>query len=55
VRRDGMDELKKNEKAGVISQDDSRQQSDRVQKMTDETIAEIDRLLVDKEKEIMQV
>lgn len=55
VRRDGMDELKKNEKAGVISQDDSRQQSDRVQKMTDETIAEIDRLLVDKEKEIMQI
>ncbi|WP_099866536.1 ribosome recycling factor [Pararhizobium haloflavum] len=55
VRRDGMDELKRSEKAGDISQDDSRQQADRVQKMTDEMISEIDRLLADKEKEIMQV
>ncbi len=55
VRRDGMDMLKKSEKDGVISQDDSRSLSDKVQKMTDESIAEIDRLLADKEKEIMQV
>jgi ribosome recycling factor len=55
VRRDGMDELKRAEKDGDISKDDSRQQSERVQKMTDETIAEIDRLLAEKEKEIMQV
>lgn len=55
VRRDGMDMLKKAEKDGVISQDDSRSLSDKVQKMTDESIAEIDRLLADKEKEIMQV
>lgn len=55
VRRDGMEGLKKAEKDGVIPQDDSRSQSDKVQKMTDETISEIDRLLVDKEKEIMQV
>jgi ribosome recycling factor len=55
VRRDGMDGLKKAEKDGDISQDDSRTNSDKVQKMTDETISEIDRLLHDKEKEIMQV
>jgi ribosome recycling factor len=55
VRRDGMDGLKKAEKDGVIGQDDSRSQSDKVQKMTDETISEVDRLLADKEKEIMQV
>jgi ribosome recycling factor len=55
VRRDGMDELKKAEKDGDISQDDHRRDSDRVQKMTDEMIAEVDRLLVEKEKEIMQV
>ena len=55
VRRDGMDGLKKAEKDGVIGQDESRAQSDRVQKMTDETISEIDRLLAEKEKEIMQV
>ncbi|MBO0905107.1 ribosome recycling factor [Jiella sonneratiae] len=55
VRRDGMDTLKKNEKAGDIGQDESRQQSDKVQKMTDETISEIDKLLSVKEGEIMQV
>ncbi len=55
VRRDGMESLKKSEKAGDIGQDDSRQQSDKVQKMTDETIAEIDKLLSVKEAEIMQV
>lgn len=55
VRRDGMDGLKKAEKDGVIGQDESRSLSERVQKMTDETISEVDRLLADKEKEIMQV
>ena len=43
------------EKDGDIGQDISRSQSERVQKMTDETISDIDRLLVEKEKEIMQV
>ena len=55
VRRDGMDLLKKLEKDGDISQDDSRQMSDRVQKMTDESVAEIDKTLSAKESEIMQV
>jgi ribosome recycling factor len=55
VRRDGMEIAKKAEKDGVISQDDSRVQSDRVQKMTDETISQIDSMLGEKEAEIMQV
>jgi len=55
VRRDGMEHLKKAEKDGEISQDEARTQSDRVQKMTDETIAVIDKLLTEKEAEIMQV
>lgn len=55
VRRDGMDGLKKAEKDGALGQDDVRSQSERVQKMTDESISDIDRLLIDKEKEIMQV
>lgn len=55
VRRDGMDGLKKAEKDGVIGQDISRATSEKVQKMTDEAISDVDRLLVDKEKEIMQV
>ena len=55
VRRDGMDGLKKAEKDGDISQDDSRSLSEDVQKLTDESISRIDDLLADKEKEIMQV
>lgn len=55
VRRDGMDALKKAEKDGDIGQDDSRAQADKVQKMTDDAIADVDRLMVEKEKEIMQV
>ena len=55
VRRDGMDHLKKAQKDGDISEDDSRTQSERVQKLTDETICTIDSLLAGKEAEIMQV
>ncbi|MBL8581636.1 MAG: ribosome recycling factor [Rhizobiaceae bacterium] len=55
VRRDGMEHLKKAEKDGEIGQDDHRVQSERVQKITDETIAIIDSLLAAKEQEIMQV
>ena len=55
VRRDGMDHLKKAEKDHAISEDEHRSQSDRVQKMTDETIAVIDSLLSEKEGEIMHV
>ncbi|WP_223479323.1 ribosome recycling factor [Oricola indica] len=55
VRRDGMETLKRLEKDGEISQDENRQKSDEVQKQTDQTIAEIDTLLADKEKEIMHV
>jgi ribosome recycling factor len=55
VRRDGMDHLKKAEKDKTISEDELRAQSDRVQKMTDETISVIDSMLSEKEGEIMQV
>lgn len=55
VRRDGMEGLKKLEKDGDLSEDDSRRQSDQVQKLTDDTIKEIDSLLAGKEAEIMQV
>ncbi|MEQ9811378.1 MAG: ribosome recycling factor [Azospirillaceae bacterium] len=55
VRRDGMDQLKKLEKDGDISQDEHKRQSDEVQRLTDDTIKEIDALLSAKEAEIMQV
>lgn len=55
VRRDGLDQLKKEEKDGGMSQDEGRSMSEKVQKLTDETIAEIDALLAHKEGEIRQV
>jgi ribosome recycling factor len=55
VRRDGLDLLKKEEKTGGKSLDEIKALSERVQKMTDESIAEIDRMLAAKETEITQV
>lgn len=55
VRRHGMDELKKAEKDGDISEDEHRQYSDEIQKMTDTNVAKIDESLAHKEEEIMQV
>ena len=55
VRRDGMDALKKMEKDGDISEDESRGLSDEVQKLTDQFIKQVDETLKAKEAEIMQV
>lgn len=55
VRRDGMDMLKKKEKASEISQDEQKTLADRVQAMTDSHIKRIDEALAAKEKDIMQV
>lgn len=55
IRRHAMDELKKQEKDGDISQDDHRLYADEVQTDTDQTIKEIDQLLEQKQQEIMQV
>jgi ribosome recycling factor len=55
VRRDGMDTLKKYEKDGHHSLDDTRIQSDELQKLTDAVIKEVDQLVASKEREIVQV
>lgn len=55
VRRDGMDELKELEKEGLLSEDSARVYADKVQKLTDDTISEVDKMLSTKEHEIMQV
>ena len=55
VRRDGMDKLKRMEKAGDISQDEQRAWADDLQKLTDGNVKTIDGSLDTKEKEIMQV
>lgn len=55
VRRDGMDQLKRMEKDGDITQDEHRDLSNEVQELTDSLIAKVDESLAAKEKEIMQV
>ncbi|MGY9107618.1 MAG: ribosome-recycling factor, partial [Alphaproteobacteria bacterium] len=55
VRRDGMDQLKKLEKSGDLSQDDQRMYGDELQEMTDRLVKMIDEALAQKEAEIMQV
>ena len=55
VRRDAMDDLKKAEKAAVISQDDEKRMQGEVQKLTDDAVRRVDESLKTKEQEIMQV
>jgi ribosome recycling factor len=54
VRRDGMDHLKQDEKKHEISQDEHKRLEVEVQKLTDDTIKEIDAAMTAKEKEILQ-
>jgi ribosome recycling factor len=54
VRRDANDDIKKMEKNG-ISEDESRKHQEDIQKFTDKYIAEVEKVLVGKEKEIMEV
>ena len=53
VRRDGMDSLKQDEKKHEISQDEHKRLEVEVQRLTDESIADIDAVLSSKEKEIL--
>src|SRR3984957_18823848 len=55
VRRDGLELLKKMEKEHQISEDEQTRQAADVQKATDASIAEVEKMLVGKEKEIMTV
>jgi ribosome recycling factor len=55
VRRDANDHLKKAEKDKEISEDEMHRTIDEIQKMTDEHIAEIEKLVEKKEQEVMEV
>ena len=55
VRRDSNDELKKQEKNGDITEDDLRTQTNKKKKITDDSINDIDKLLEEKEQDIMSV
>ncbi len=53
IRRDGNDDLKKQQKAGEITEDQLKVETDKLQKLTDKYIAEINAVYDSKEKEIM--
>jgi ribosome recycling factor len=55
VRRDANDALKKLIKDKAISEDDERRAQDEVQKMTDKAVAEVDKILQQKEADLMAV
>ena len=55
VRHHGMDELKKMEKEGGVSEDEIHLWADEVQELTDKYIAEVDQILATKEEEITHV
>lgn len=55
IRRDEIDRIKKSEKAEHFSEDERKRGENQLQQFTDKYIAEIDKLLLMKEKEIMEV
>ena len=55
VRRDAMEQLKKLEKDGLITEDELKRYNDQVQKLTDKYIANIDTLAKEKEQDIMSI
>jgi len=55
IRREGVDSVRKQEKSGEISEDESRGLQDSIQKLTDKYITKVDQLLAEKETDIMTV
>lgn len=55
VRRDAIEDFKKQKKAGEITEDDLKDMENQVQKLTDRFIKDIDGIVSEKEKEILSV
>ena len=55
VRREGMDMAKAEQKEGTMTEDELKGMEDKIQKLTDSKVAEIDKTIENKEKEIMSV
>ena len=55
IRRDGMEDLKSKQKNSEITEDDRTRGEEDIQKLTDKYVAEIDKILANKEKEIMNI
>ena len=55
IRRDGIEEAKKQQKDGEMTEDELKQAENEIQKLTDKSVEEIDEILANKEKEVMSV
>ena len=55
IRRDANDSIKKQNKANELSDDEAKQQEDKVQKLTDKYIAEVDKMMDSKSSEVMTI
>jgi ribosome recycling factor len=55
LRREANDMLKKQQKAGDITEDDLKEELDEIQKKVDQAIKDIDEMIADKDQEIMEV
>ncbi len=55
IRRDAIDFVKKQEKASEISEDESKDLQDKIQKLTDKYGAKVEQVLAEKEKDILTV
>ncbi len=55
VRRDAMDDYKKQQKNGDITEDDLRNMEKEIQQLTDNSVKEIDKIVSEKEKELLDV
>jgi ribosome recycling factor len=55
VRRDALTDIKDLQKEKMIGEDEERRAQDEIQAITDKYIAEIDRVLADKERDLMEV
>jgi ribosome recycling factor len=55
IRRDAVDSVRKQEKSSEISEDESKDLQDKIQKLTDKYITKIDESLAEKEKDITTI
>ena len=55
IRRDAIEQIKKAQKDSEITEDDRKKREDQAQKLTDSHIKDIDKIVSDKQKEIMEV
>ncbi|MBD5088483.1 MAG: ribosome recycling factor [Clostridiales bacterium] len=55
IRRDANDTVKKQNKASEISDDEAKQMEDKIQKLTDKYVAEVDKMIENKSDEVMTI